>query len=130
MNFVIPTGGVVNLNPTLVDGIVGPWATWGSGTSLSYATVNGSSQIAQYSGGTAATAGTLTNLTTAATNYTLAAGATNYTLAAGATNIGPVMAGNTLQYSGATGTIEIGAITNNANTLTFNGLMNSGTGRP
>src|SRR5882724_739738 len=90
-------------------GILGPWATTGSGTSLKYAAINGSA-VSGYTGGTA--------LPTSGGSATA-----NYTLSAAQTETAAVT-GNTLQYTGAAATLTIGA----ANTLTLNGLINSGTG--
>jgi autotransporter-associated beta strand protein len=120
------TGGTVNFGGTGTvattagndaSGILGTWATTGSGTSLGYATVNGSNNIVAYSGATAATAADLSNVTTATTNYSFSAAAT--------TAASVTLTGNTLQYkTGAANTLTLGTGT----TLTLNGLMNSGTG--
>src|SRR5882724_5691013 len=93
-----------------VNGILGPWATIGSGTSLKYATNNAGVAIGSYTGGTAlpTTGGSAT---------------ANYTLSTAQTETAAIT-GNTLQYTGAAATLTIGA----ANTLTLNGLINSGTG--
>ena len=124
VNFNSTTTGTITTTSSNNNGILnGPWVTWGSGTSLSYATAPGSNPktIAAYNGGTAASAG-LANMTSTATNYTVTAGTTI------STAFSPQ--GYTLQYTGGTGTIDIGTNANSSNTLTLQGLMNSGTGQP
>ena len=100
-----------NLNSaSLVNGLIGPWAIIGTGTSASYATINGSDTIVAYTGGTAAAT---------AANVTDTTGLLNYDLAA----VGALGAGasvNTLRYTGAAGTIT--------GNLTANGLLTAGTG--
>jgi len=90
-----------------VNGILGPWATTGSGTSLKYAAVSGTvSGYTAAGGALPATGGTAT------VNYTVGA---NDTLTGGVT-------ANTAQATGA------GGWTVSAQTLTINGLMNSSSG--
>ena len=96
------------------------WATTGSGPSLDYATVNGSSQIVAYSGAFAAGAN-LANMVSANANYTSSAANT-------LSGSELALTGNTLQYTGAASTTEIGATASNSNTITLNGLMQAGTG--
>jgi len=90
-------------------GIVGPWASIGTGTAMRYATVSGGSQ-AGHSGTAAATAADVTD-TTGTVNYDVAAGGT---IPAGA-------AFNTLRYTGASGANIVGA-------FTANGILNAGAG--
>jgi beta-galactosidase len=92
-----------------VNGILGPWATIDSGGSMNYATES-AGIIGSYSGGTMATTNNLTDETS---NYIL----TN------ALALSTSSEGNTLQYAGNTQTLSLGA-----NTLTLNGLLNSGNG--
>ena len=101
-------GALSGLSADASGVILGPWATVGSGTALAYAAVNGG-VVSGFVGGTAlpAAGGSAT------ANYTLA----------GATALTGTTTGDTLQYSGAAGTLALGA-----NTLTLNGLMHSGTG--
>jgi fibronectin-binding autotransporter adhesin len=117
LNFsVIPlTSGVVATTSNgNVSGILGTWATVGSGTTLSYATVNGSNQIVAYtSGTTAATGAALTDTT----------GNVNYNLSAAAGTVPATFSGNTIRYTGAAATTAPGATG-----FTVNGLINSGTG--
>lgn len=100
-----------NLNSgSLLNGLIGPWAIIGTGTSASYATINGSDTIVAYTGGTVAAT---------ATNVTDTTGLLNYDVAA----VGALGAGasvNTLRYTGAAGTIT--------GNLTANGLLTAGTG--
>ncbi len=105
-------GGVVNTTNIFNDatGIIGAWATIGSGVDVRYAMVDGSSNIAAYTGGTpAATAADVTS-TTGQVHYDVAAVGT---LGAGASV-------NTLRYTGAAGTI--------AGSLTASGILTAGTG--
>lgn len=117
LNFsVVPSAsGVIatttNTNDT--SGILGTWASTGTGTSMSYAAVNGSGQIVAYTGATSATAADLSNMTS---------GTTNYKYSAATTLVGNQI-GNTLQYTGAASTTALGT-----RSLTLNGLMNVGTG--
>jgi autotransporter-associated beta strand protein len=88
-----------------VNGILGPWTQYGTGTSMEYATVSGGA-VSSYSGGTAAATAAAVTDTTGTVNYNVAA-------------VGTVGAGasfNTLRYTGATGTL--------AGNFTANGLMN------
>ncbi|WP_075090214.1 hypothetical protein [Verrucomicrobium spinosum] len=89
-------------------GIIGAWATIGTGASTRYATVN-SGNIIAYTGTAAATAA----------NVTSTAGTENYELAA-AGAFGAGASFNTLRYTGATGTVT--------NPTTTNGIMNVGGG--
>ncbi len=104
--------GIVNATNIFNDatGIIGPWATIGSGTTARYGMIDGSSNIAAYTSGTAAaTAAGITDTT----------GLVNYDVAA----VGTVGAGasfNTLRYTGAAGTI--------AGNFTANGILTAGTG--
>ena len=113
------TGGILNVSSltgttttsTAVDstGILGTWATIGTGTGLKYAAGGSGGAITGYTGTAAATAAGVTDTT----------GVGNYDVAA----VGALGAGasfNTLRYTGAAGTIT--------NNFTANGLMNAGTG--
>ena len=89
-------------------GIIGPWASFGTGTATKYATVSGGN-IAGYTGISAASAADVTDTT----------GTTNYEVA----TVGAFGAGasfNTLRYTGAAGTIT--------NAFQANGLLNVGSG--
>ncbi|OYW76648.1 MAG: hypothetical protein B7Z37_07545, partial [Verrucomicrobia bacterium 12-59-8] len=91
-------------------GIIGPWATIGSGTTARYGMIDGSSNIAAYTSGTAAaTAAGITDTT----------GLVNYDVAAVGT-VGVGASFNTLRYTGAAGTI--------AGNFTANGILTAGTG--
>jgi len=113
------TGGTITTTQPNANGILGPWATYGSGTSMSYAAASGGSApytIAAYTGGTSITSGAagLTD-TTGTVSYALSS--TGGALAAAA-NV------NTLQFTGSGGTITAST----ANSLTLNGIMNVGSG--
>ena len=114
LNFsVVPlaSGTVATTTNSVVNGILGPWATVGTGTSTQYATISGGNIVA-YSGANAATAN-LANVTSASTNYTYSVAAT----------VSGTRTANTLQYTGAATTTALAA-----NTLTLNGLLQTGTG--
>lgn len=96
-----------------VSGILGPWATTGSGTALNYAKTTAGA-VSAFTAQTAATAGTLANVSNPAVNYSLAAAA--------ATLTGNISA-NSLLYSGGANTVANGGFTS-----TLNGLLNAGTG--
>lgn len=94
---------------TNTNGIIGAWATFGTGAATRFATVNASNIIA-YTGGTAAPTAAAVTDTTGTVNYDLADGGA---LGAGASF-------NTLRYTGAAAAIT-GA-------FSANGIMNAGTG--
>jgi autotransporter-associated beta strand protein len=103
----LPGAGTVE-SATLTNdaqGIIGPWARYGTGTSMKYATMVGG-VITGYTGTAAATAADVTDIT----------GALNYDVAAAGT-LGAGASFNTLRYAGAAGTI--------AGDLTANGLLNA-----
>ena len=108
----LTSGVVATTTNSVINGILGAWATLGTGSTTAYATVNGSNQIVAYTGATAATTG-LANVTSATGNYTYSAAAT----------LAGARTANTLQYTGAAATTALGA-----NTLTLNGLLNTGSG--
>ncbi len=116
LNFsVVPntTTLLANTTSTNTNNILGPWATVGTGTSLQYATVDGSNRIVSYGAATNA-GGNLGSVTNAATNYTY--GNTAVTLAGNQT-------GNTLSKTGTAQTWATAGFT-----LTLNGLLNAGSG--
>ncbi|MFC5457620.1 autotransporter-associated beta strand repeat-containing protein [Prosthecobacter fluviatilis] len=91
-------------------GLIGTWATFGTGTAARFATLDGSSNIIGYASGTAAATAASVTDTTGALNYDVAA-------------VGAMGAGvsfNTLRYTGAAGTIT--------GNFTVNGILNAGTG--
>ncbi|WP_395730034.1 autotransporter-associated beta strand repeat-containing protein [Prosthecobacter sp.] len=91
-------------------GLIGTWATFGTGTAARFATLDGSSNIIGYASGTAAATAASVTDTTGMLNYDVAA-------------VGAMGAGasfNTLRYTGAAGTIS--------GNFTANGILNAGTG--
>ncbi len=106
--------GTGTVNATTITngatGIIGPWATFGTGTSARYAMLDGSNNIVAYTGGTAAATAASVTDTTGLVNYDVAAVGT---LGAGASF-------NTLRYTGAAGTIT--------GNFTANGILTAGTG--
>ncbi len=97
---------------SLVNGIIGPWASFGSGASTKYATIDGSNNIVGLDGTAAATAA----------NVTSTAGTFNYDVGAQGT-LGASASVNTLRYTGTT----VAAPTMSISTaFTTNGIMNAG----
>jgi autotransporter-associated beta strand protein len=92
-------------------GILGTWASFGSGASTRYATV-GSGSFAGYVGAFADTAADLASDATV-----------NYELATASGTVAPNFSANTIRYTGAAGTTAP-----DATSFTVNGLMNAGTG--
>ncbi|MFA4945828.1 MAG: autotransporter-associated beta strand repeat-containing protein, partial [Lentisphaeria bacterium] len=93
--------------------ILGPWASYGSGTSLKYATIS-SGTISGLTGTTAANAAELTDTT----------GTVNYDLASAAGTTPDTVSANTIRYTGA----GWQTLAPGATSFTINGLMNAGTG--
>ncbi len=123
------TGGVVNFNSNTMgtittiqpntNGILSPWATYGSGTSMSYAAASGSGApytIIAYTGATPITSGV--------SGLTDTTGTVNYTLSGGGGMLAAAVAANTIQFTGVANTIIASA----ANPLSLNGIMNDGSG--
>ena len=122
---VAGTGTVSSAMTGLTDdasnsgGILGPWATVGSGTATAYATLTGGT-VASYTGATAVAYNTIPTAATAATNYV-------------------ITAAGSVAYGAATRTMNTLALTAGATTLTWgnsasqinlivNGILNAGTG--
>ena len=102
----------------LVNGILGPWASIGTGTATRYATLDGSNNVVGFTTATAA----------AAFGWPSANNATfNYDVAGVQTALGVSRTGNTARYTGGAGTQTWGNSTGNV-TITLNGLLNAGTG--
>ncbi len=97
---------------SLVNGIIGPWASRGSGTSTRYATIDGSDNIVDFTGTTANTEGGWTSSTA---NYEINT-TTAQTLTAN-------RFANTLRYSGTGLSISLGT---GASSLTLNGILATG----
>jgi autotransporter-associated beta strand protein len=106
------TGVYTSTSLTNANGVIGPWATYGSGTSMKYATVSGG-VISGLTGTPAATGTNLTDTT----------GTVNYDLAARSGTVPATVSANTIRYTGAAGTLALGATS-----FTLNGLMNVGSG--
>jgi autotransporter-associated beta strand protein len=113
------TGTLTTMQPN-TNGILGAWATYGSGTSMKYAAVAGASAPYSIAAYTAATP-----ITSGVTGFSDQTGTVNYSLSgSGGTLTGDVTA-NTLQFTGsATKTLAI----NSSTALSLNGLMNAGSG--
>ena len=96
-------------------GIIGPWATVGSGTSTRYATTN-SGNIAPYTGYSG-----VFNWSTTIPNFT------NVEISATSAAIGIDRMCNTIRWSGGTATQNYGS-GSSANRLYLRGILNAGTG--
>lgn len=104
------SGTITTTNITNVQGIMGAWATIGTGASIRYATVDGSNTIVAFTSGTAvATADLITD----------AAGQMNYDLAAGGA-FGSGVSFNTVRYAGGAASVT--------GDFSANGILNAGTG--
>ena len=105
-NAAATLSGVVNDT----TGMLGTWATTGSLTTLNYVKNTGG-LLSAYTTQTAATVGSLANVTGATANYSFAAAAT----------LSGSITANTLRYVGVSATLA-----NAGFTTTLNGLMNAG----
>ena len=101
-----------NLSTNQASGIIGTWASIGTGASTKYATFSGST-ITSYTGTAAATAAALTDTT----------GLINYDLAAASGTVPGTVSANTIRYTGSSGTTALGSTA-----FSVNGLLNAGTG--
>ena len=123
------TGGVVNFNSgttgaitttgTNTDGILGPWATYGSGSLMQYAAASGSRApytVAAYTGEKF--------ITSVATGLTDTTGTVNYALSGGGGTLAAAVTANTIQFTGSANTITASG----AKSLSLNGIMNDGSG--
>ncbi len=123
---VLSTGTVTTTmtgldSASLVNGIVGPWASHGSGASTKYATIDGSNNIVGLTGTAAATAA----------NVTSTLGTFNYDMAGGNAAFGVGANINTLRYTGGGATITNGLTTKGimnvgGNALVFSGAITAG----
>jgi len=104
------------------SGILGPWATTGSGTTLNYVKSTAGA-ISAYTGQTVGTPADLSNVLDKDVNYSL----TPPSATVGAVLTGPITA-NTLRVTSSTAG-GYNSITNAGNTITLNGLIGVGTGR-
>ncbi len=113
VNFTLPASGSITTTAVNnANGILGTWASTGSGATLKYATL-GSNAISALTGSPAADGAALTDTT----------GAANYDLAAGGGSVPASLSANTIRYTGAAGSTAPGATMFSAN-----GLMNAGSG--
>jgi autotransporter-associated beta strand protein len=113
------TAGIATATGTpIVNGILGPWASIGTGTATRYATLDGSNNVVSYTAGTANTWGGALNSATA--NYVISTNGT-------ATYGGSERTANTILYTGGAGSV-ISLGNSSAFGLTVNGIINAGTG--
>lgn len=101
-----------------VNNIVGPWASFGTGTSTTYARNNGSNTIV----GLGYTGGTDGSVVTATANFNDTTGVVNYKVT-GVITASATMSANTVRYTGTTSTTT----TFGATLFKVNGLMYAGT---
>lgn len=109
------TTGRVTTSRANTNGILGPWATYGSGTGMQYAAAVGGN-VAAYTGSTSITSG-VTGLTD--TN-----GSVNYAISGGGGALTTPVSANTVWFTGASSTLTAST----ANPLSLNGIMNVGSG--
>ena len=107
------TSTKTNLSANNAAGIIGTWATSGTGASARYATFSSGSTIGALTGTAAATAADLTDTT----------GLANYDLSDTSGSMAAAVALNTLRYTGAAATTTLGAASFSAN-----GLLRAGSG--
>jgi autotransporter-associated beta strand protein len=104
----------------LVNGILGPWASIGTGTSTRFATLDGSNNVVSYTGTTDVAFGAIPNGGTGLINYRItSAGSVAY--GSGTRNI------NTLTHSAGATTLTWGNAAGQINLVT-NGVLNAGSG--
>ena len=113
LNFTLPTLGNITTSETNnPQGILGTWASTGSGATLKYATVTGGN-IGALTGTAAADGAALTDTE----------GKLNYDLAAAGGTLPASFSANTIRYTGTAGTTAPGA-----SLFSVNGLMHAGSG--
>jgi fibronectin-binding autotransporter adhesin len=101
----------------LVNGILGPWASIGTGTATRYATLDGSNNVVSFTGTATTWAGAVNSATA---NYEISTAGT-------ATYGGSERLANTIRYTGGAGSV-ISLGNTSIFGLTVNGLTNAGTG--
>jgi autotransporter-associated beta strand protein len=119
VDFNSNTTGTITTTQANTNGILGPWATYGSGTSMNYAAASGGSApytIVPYTGATTIASGV--------TGLTDTTGAVNYTLSSSGGTLTAAVSANTLQLTGTASTITASG----ANPLSLNGIMDVGSG--
>jgi fibronectin-binding autotransporter adhesin len=117
VNFNNSAGGTITTTQANVNDILGPWATYGSGTSMTYAAASiGSSpsKVTPYTGATMVTSGL--------DGFNDTSGMVNYAVSSGGGTLTANISANTVQFTGATNTITVP----DANSISLNGVMNVG----
>jgi autotransporter-associated beta strand protein len=115
VDFNSNTAGTNTTSRSNTNGILGPWATYGSGTSTQYATVSAGA-VAAYTGAT--------NITFGVTGLTDTTGTVNYAISSGGGALSTPVSANTAWFTGASNTLTVST----ANSLSLNGIMNVGSG--
>lgn len=110
---------MAGLNNAGTTGILGPWATVGTGSATTYASLSGS-DIVSFTTGANVSGAALTNPGDANTNYNITTASTTTYGAANRT-------GNTFRLAAGTTSLTFGNSTGQINLIT-NGIMNAGTG--
>ena len=117
-NATATLNGIANAGTT---GILGPWATTGSGATLNYVKST-SGALSAFTTQTPATAADMSNVTDANVNYSL----TPPSASVSSTLTGPISA-NTLRVTSSMTVDTTPAIVNAGNSITLNGLIGVGT---
>ena len=117
-NATATLNGIANAGTT---GILGPWATTGSGATLNYVKST-SGALSAFTTQTPATAADMSNVTDANVNYSL----TPPSASVSSTLTGPISA-NTLRVTSSMTADTTPAIVNAGNSITLNGLIGVGT---
>ena len=115
VDFNSNTTGRITTSRANANGILGPWATYGSGTSMQYAAAIGGN-VAAYTGATSITAGV--------TGLTDTTGSVNYAISSGGGVLTTPVSANTARFTGTSNTLTASP----ANPLSLNGIMNVGLG--
>ena len=119
VNFNSGTSGTITTTQPNTSGILGPWATYGSASSMAYAMADGVGPpytVTPYTGATPVTSGVAGLADTT--------GTLNYALSGGGGALAAAVSANTLQFTGTSNTVTASA----ANSLSLNGIMNVGSG--
>jgi autotransporter-associated beta strand protein len=117
-NATATLSGIANAGTT---GILGPWATTGSGATLNYVKSTAGA-LSAFTTQTSATAADMSNVTNANVNYSL----TPPSASVSSTLTGPISA-NTLRVTSSMTADTTPAIVNAGNSITLNGLIGVGT---
>jgi autotransporter-associated beta strand protein len=113
------TSGTITTSTANTNGILGPWATYGSGTSLGYACASGGA--APYSIAACAYTGP-TTITSGLSGLTDSSGTVDYTMTSSGGTLGQSVSANTLRLAATAAATNINT---GAYALSLNGIMNN-----